>query len=206
MDDRFHKKTQNQGKTAVPYQGSLHDFKRAAADALRYYDAKPQSGHLAGKSPYGCFAKHVADGWRSIVLDPTELAVAFSIEASRWVTDSGRFEWKGVTYRHDALLSLAAVAKARVRQPIYGDRSRLFVLDDDGQFLCVAEPEGFYAFDDLRGAVEQQRRNAELNRQIRALEAEGDPRAAHRPGLIGFPIPLYPVISHNIPVFFGYIL
>ena len=174
--DRFHKKTQNQGKAAVPYRGGFESFKRAAADMLHYHHTKRQSGHLAGKSPYEHFAEFVAEGWQSVVLDPDELAIAFSIEDSRWVTDSGTFEWKGVTYRHDDLLSFAAVSKVRVHQPIYGDRSRLFVFDDDGQWLCVAEPEEYYDFDDPRGAAEQQRRNAELNRQIRALEAEGDRR------------------------------
>ena len=174
--DRFNKKTENQGTAPIPFPGSFEDFQRALARCLDYYHGKPQSGHLAGKSPHDRFGEFVAGGWQSTVLELAELAVAFSIEGSRQVMAGGRLSWKGVAYRHDALLSLAAAAKVRVRQPIYGDRSRLFVFDDDGQFLCVAEPEEVYEFDDPRGAGEQRRRTAELNRQVRALETEGDRR------------------------------
>ncbi|HYH19129.1 MAG TPA: Mu transposase C-terminal domain-containing protein [Azospirillum sp.] len=144
------------------------------ANALAYYHCKTQEGHLGGNSPSVRFAEFVKAGWRSLLLDPAELAVAFCVEEARKVRPGGEFTWKGTLYRHDALLVLAGVGSVIVREPLFGNRERLFVFDDDGKPLCVAEPTPVFAFDDIKGSGEQMRMTAEFNRQIRALEDRTD--------------------------------
>lgn len=172
--DRMKKKTENQGKEPVPYPGGFDDYRQSLLTAIDYYHCKGQSGHLAGKSPAARFRKFVDEGWSSTTLDPAELAIVFSREDTRQVRPGGTFSWDGITYRHDALLALSGIGTVLVRAPLFGERTRLFVFDEDGAPLCIADPETTFDFDDIAGAGEQQRRTAELNRQIRALEASTD--------------------------------
>lgn len=172
--DRMKKKVENQGREPVPYPGTFDDFKSSFANALAYYHAKTQSGHLKNKSPSTVFAAFVADGWQSLLLDPAELAVAFCVAEARKVRPGGEFTWNGTLYRHDALLALAGVGSVIVREPLFGNREALFVFDEDNKPLCVARPVPVFSFDDIKGAGEQQRMTAEFNRQIRAMEAGTD--------------------------------
>ena len=172
--ERMKKKTQNQGKEPEPYPGSFEDFTKSVATGIEYYHWKPQAGHLGGLSPYQRFKQLIDDGWKSILLDPAELAVAFSQAYRREVMAGGELSFNGKRYRHDALLALAGVGSVIVYAPLFGDRERLTVFDDEEQPLCVATPVDRYAFDDGRGAGEQQRMNAAFNREIRAMKAETD--------------------------------
>jgi hypothetical protein len=173
--NRMKSKVENQGKKPTPYPGDFEAFENAFQTALDYYHVKPQqTGHLAGQSPNEKFKTFIAAGWKSLLLDKSELAVVFCTQETRVVRAGGVFRWRNVQFRHDALLALAGIGKVLVREPLFGDKSRLYVYDEYEKFLCVATPETVYRMGDVRGAGEQQRQTAEFNRQIRQMEKETD--------------------------------
>jgi hypothetical protein len=174
--DRMRKKTANQGHAPTPFPGDRTRIREAFDTALAYYHIKKQSGHLAGKSPNESFAAFVAAGWTATVLDPWELAVAFSREFVKPVRAGGTVRLDTVDFRADALQSLVG-SKVLVRQPLFGDRQMLFVFSVDGQPLDIARPDLAYSFGDAAGAAEQSRRQSALLRDVRALKADADPDA-----------------------------
>lgn len=172
--NRMKKKTENQGKAPIPFNGCFEDFQKAYQTALNYYHVKPQqTGHIAGQSPNDRFSAFVKAGWKSLTLDQEELAVVFCKQAIRNVR-AGAFSWNRLIYRHDVLLSRAGIGKILVCEPLFGDKSKLYVYDENERPLCVAEPARAYFMGDVSGAGEQQRQTTEFNRQIRQLEAETD--------------------------------
>ena len=152
--DRMKKKTQNQGKDPVPYDGDFAAFEVEFADALAYYHNKPQSGHLAGKTPNDSLRAFIADGWQSVTLDPHQLEIAFSEVETRTVCPGGVFTIGGTEYRSDALIALAGSGKKiTVRIPLIGDGGRMYVFDEDDTFLDIATKPPRYAFGDPAGAL-----------------------------------------------------
>ena len=168
--NRMRKKTANQGREPEPYSGDETQFRAAIETAVAYYNAKPQEGYLNGQSPNERFSQFVANGWRSTILDPWELSVAFSKEFVKQVHTGGTLKLSGAEYRADALQSLVG-QRVLVRQPIFGDRETLFVFTEHGEPIAVARPDRLYAFGDPRGAGEQSRRQAALKSDVRALRS-----------------------------------
>lgn len=105
---------------------------------LGYDRSCEQPGHLDGKLPRQSFADFTVSGWRRADIDRHALEAAFTVESLRTVT-RGCFTCLGQIYRHAALLKLTG-RRVLVCEPLVGDRERLIVLDDDGEVLCVAEP------------------------------------------------------------------
>jgi hypothetical protein len=192
------KKTTNHGREPTPFPGDEAQLRAALNTALAYYHVKPQTGHLAGASPNDCFARFVADGWTATLLDPQELAVAFSHQEVKPVRAGGRFRLNGTDYRADALQALAG-RKVLVRRPMFGDRETLFVFTEFGEFVSIATPETTYAFGAEAGAGEQGRRAAALNRQVRALEAEARPAVAGGEKAIAEVVELYGAPVRALP-------
>jgi hypothetical protein len=166
--NRMRKKTANQGKEPDPFTGDEDQIRGAIATAVAYYNAKPQYGHLGGLSPNDRFTQCVEAGWRSTILDPWELAVAFSKESVKRVQTGGTIRLTGTDYRADALQSLVG-QPVLVRQPIFGDRDTLFVFTEHGEPIATAQPDTRFKFGDPHGAGEQSRREAALKADIRAL-------------------------------------
>ena len=175
--DRMRKKTANQGRAPQPYPGDEAQLRKALDTALAYYHAKPQAGHLANVSPNDRFAKFVGEGWTATVLDPWELAVAFSREMVKPVRTGGTLRLDNMDFRANELLSLVG-HKVLVRQPMFGDRETLFVFTEDGEPLAIARPDVAYAFADSAGAEEQGRRAKALADEVKTLETEAQPAAA----------------------------
>jgi hypothetical protein len=169
--NRMRKKTANQGREPQPYPGDETQLRKAIDGALAYYHIKPQSGHLAGKSPETRFAEFVAAGWRSTILDPWELSVAFSRELVKPVRTGGVIRLDTKDYRADALLSLVG-SRVLARQPLFGDRDALFIFTEHGEPIAMARPDNVYAFGDPRGAGEQSRREKAMKTGLKALAAE----------------------------------
>lgn len=167
--NRMKKKTENQGRAPVPFNGTFADFTEALGQALHYYHRKPQRGHLKGSTPNDRFAAFIAEGWQSVILRREELEIAFSKVETRSVRAGGEFSIGGTLYRADALLSLAGTGRVTVRVPLFGERGYVYVFDDDDRFLCAATEVPVYAFDDPAGAREQQRQAGILRRQMAAL-------------------------------------
>lgn len=174
--ERMRKKTQNQGREPEPFPGDFDTFKRAVDVAVQYYHARPQQrGHIAGRSPNQAFREFIEAGWQSYTLDAASLAMVFCDREPRVVGPGGSVKWDTAIYRSDRLLSLAGTT-VTIGAPFVGDGQAVFVFDDDGKPLCVAEPETVYPFDDGRGAGERQRQAAELRRQLRGMEGSADRR------------------------------
>jgi len=169
--NRMRKKTANQGREPAPYPGDEAQLRKAIDGAVAYYHAKPQSGHLNGKSPDACFAEFLAAGWHSTILDPWDLSVAFSRELVKPVRTGGAIRLDGKDYAADALLSYVG-RRVLVRQPLFGNRELLFVFTEHGEPITLAQPSNVYAFGDPRGAGEQARREKLLKADLKAMAAQ----------------------------------
>jgi hypothetical protein len=168
--NRMQKKTANQGRAPKPFPGDEARLKEAIATGMAYYHAKPQAGHLNGISPNDSLANHIGAGWRSTVLDPRELAVAFSRKIVKPVRAGGTLRLDSINFRADALQSYVG-SRVIVRQPLTGDRNTLFVFTEYEDFICTAGPETTYVFGDPRGAGEQSRRAKVLRTDLAAMAA-----------------------------------
>jgi hypothetical protein len=169
--NRMRKKTANQGREPRPYPGDEARLRQAISSAIAYYHVKPQSGHLNEKSPDASFAEFVAAGWRSTILDPWELAVAFSRELIKPVHTGGTIRLDAKDYSADALLSYVG-RRVLVRQPMFGDKETLFVFTEHGEPITLAQPSNIYRFGDPRGAGKQAKREKLLKTQIKELAAQ----------------------------------
>lgn len=172
--NRMKKKTENQGKAPKPYPGDFAAYQADLSTGLAYYHHKPQQGHLKGLSPNARFQEFIDAGWQSITLDPAELAVAFSKSEFREVYTGGEFTWGNEWFRHDLLISFAGDQKVLVRQPLFGDKSRLFLYTEDDEPIAVAERVQVFPFGDVAGAGEQQRQAKLSREQLRERESQTD--------------------------------
>lgn len=174
--NRMTKKTENQGRPPTSHGNDAARLKSSIATAIAAYHTKPQSrqSHLAGRSPNEAFQSYIEAGWTSITLERSELEVAFSTSETRAVRESGKFSYGGCTYLHQALSKLAGIGRVIVRKPMFGDRARLYLFDEDENFIGLAEPEIAVPFGDPAGAGEQQRRAAVFRKQIAEMESQCD--------------------------------
>jgi hypothetical protein len=172
--NRMKKKTENQGKAPKPYPGDFDAFQADLRTGLDSHHHKPQQGHLQGQTPNERFQEFIDAGWQSITLDPAELAVAFSKPAFREVHAGGEFIWEGAWFRHDGLIRLAGVQKVLIRQPLFGDKTRLFLFTEAEEPIGIAERVKVFPFGAVEGAGEQQRQAKLLREQIRELESDTD--------------------------------
>lgn len=172
--NRMQKKTENQGKAPIPYPGDLHAFTATLQTALAYHHVKKQQGHLKGKSPNQSFQEFIDAGWKSLLLDSYELAVAFCKKEFREVRAGGVFQWNGEEYRHDGLIAMAGIRKVSVGAPLFGDKSRPYLFTEEDEPIGIAERVNCFAFGDISGAGEQQRQTAILRSEIRTMEAATD--------------------------------
>ncbi|MBS4034257.1 MAG: hypothetical protein KGZ85_07335, partial [Ignavibacterium sp.] len=172
--NRMQKKTENQGKSPKPYDGDLESFKATLHTVLAYYHHKKQNGHLKGKSPNQAFEESINAGWKSLLLDSSELEVAFCKKVFREVRAGGVFMWDNQEYRHDALIAMAGNRKVLVGAPLFGNKNRLYLWNEEEEPIGLAEPVKSFSFDDIKGSGEQKRQNSVLNKQIRQMESDTD--------------------------------
>ena len=171
--DRMKKKTANLGREPAPYPGGEAAFRRSLALMLEAYETHPQSGALEGRSPRQAFADRVAEGWKRTDIDPGALRAVFSRAEPRTIRQ-GTFAFKGARYTARELQRLPAGTKVTVRIPVAGGTGRLAVLDERGDYLCIAEPvRGFDIFD-TEGAREAAAGRREARAGIEALRAGTD--------------------------------
>ena len=171
--DRMKKKTANLGREPAPYPGGEEAFRRSLALMLEAYETHPQGGALGGRSPRQAFADRVAAGWKRTDIDPGALRAVFSRAEPRTIRQ-GAFAFKGARYTARELQRLPAGTKVTVRIPVAGGTGRLAVLDERGDYLCIAEPvRGFDIFD-TQGAREAAAGRREARAGIEALRAATD--------------------------------
>jgi hypothetical protein len=182
--NRMTKKTQNRGRAPMPFQGSFADLEGQIATLLELYHDKPQSkrSHLAGQSPNQRLRQHLAAGWApTSLVDDGMFGAVFCTRRRAKIYAGGYFEADAQTWQHDDLLDLAGTS-VTLHKPLFGDRRRIFVFDDqDRALICQAEPAEPFAWGDRAAAGEQARRATKLRRKIRKLEeqaSQADPMAA----------------------------
>ncbi|MBF0392302.1 MAG: helix-turn-helix domain-containing protein [Alphaproteobacteria bacterium] len=169
--NRMKAKTKNVGKEPTPFEGTEDEFRAVFATGMDYYDTNTQRGSLAGKSPRAAFAAAVADGWKRTDVDPHALHAVFAKEETREVMQ-GEFTYKNVAYRAQELLTLLPGTKVVIKVPLVGDKSRIAVLNEEGVYLCTAEPAPRYGFLDPAGAEDRGQRTSAQNKAIRAMATE----------------------------------
>lgn len=169
--NRMTKKTHNVGKEPEPYPGTFEEFKTEIVEAISYHHNCPQAGHLAGRSPNQALTGFVESGWLRTDIDEGAFREVFAHKLTRQVR-RGCVTYKGTDYYHDDLLSLPRGTTVIVLVPLVDDRPRVTVRDSDENFLCIAEPNWKFGFNDPAGAREQARRAKVLNRLISGLKRE----------------------------------
>lgn len=193
--NRMAKKTQNQGRAPVPMAGGEDVILRAYAEAIAFYNAKPQQrGAIAGKSPNEAFAEFQANGWRSIVMHPGEFSLCFGPDLRRTVQPGGEVTIDGRAFYAPELTAMVG-DRVMVRTPILAP-DRVVILGEKGTPAIVAKAAEVFAFHDRAGAKAAQRGRREAKEAARAT-ARGavkvDIRALRRKAVAASPQP------HNHP-------
>lgn len=169
--DRMKKKVENQGRAPTPYPGDFDAFVSDLSAGFNYFHALGQSGHLDGYSPRKSYDNFVQGGWRSTIITAENLPSYFCRSETRIVGSGGTLKVAGDLYYADAL-SLMDGERVEVRVPLYGNFSGVVVRDSKGEFICVAQQETYYAFNDPAGALEQKRRKKAQRHMLAAMQAE----------------------------------
>jgi hypothetical protein len=189
--NRMAKKTQNQGRAPLPMPGDETEIQARFAEMVRFYNAKrQQKGHIKGRSPDEAFAASVAEGWRAIVLDPREFALAFGPDEWRMVQPGGELHVRNLVLTHPKLTAMVG-RRVRVRLPILAPNCAV-VLDDKDNPVLVAEAAEAVAIRDLAGArqhAKNRRGAASAATDAAAGAARMDARAARVAALAKLPAP-----------------
>jgi len=172
--NRMKAKTKNVGSEPSVFIGTEDEFRQIIATAMDYFHTNIQGGSLKGKTPREAITTAVMAGWKRTDIDPMALHAVFAKEVTREVTQ-GELSYNGTTFRATELLGLLPGTKVRVRIPIVGDKNALPVMDENGRFLCIAEPAPRYDFLDPAGATDRGRRISAQNEAIRAMTREIEP-------------------------------
>ncbi len=144
--DRMRKKVASLGKGVQPIPvEELRDF---LARAVAAYNATPQAGHLAGKSPAERMAEFLADGFRPYHAPAEVLAFAFG-ETLEARCRMGQVRAGGWTYYHQDLVAYDG-EKLSVRWARHApDAAYCF---HRGRFVAAALPLPVFAWGDPEGA------------------------------------------------------
>ena len=172
--NRMVKKTANIGQAPVPYGHGKDAFLADLHNAIAAYETNPQSGELDGRSPREAFNAAVAAGWKAVMAKPETMLAAFARDASATVRQ-GAFKYKGKHYTHRAIQELPARTALHVRIPLWGDRSAIPVMREDGSPLCVATLDARYHPLDREGAREAGRRHGAARKGVAQLRADTEP-------------------------------
>ena len=172
--NRMANKTANVGKAPVPYPHGQEAFLADLRTAIEAYETNPQSGELDGRSPREAFNAAVAAGWKAVMAKPETMLAAFARDASGTVRQ-GAFKHKGKRYTHRAIQALPKGTALHIRVPLWGDRSAIPVMDEDGSLLCVATLDRRYHPLDREGAREAGRRHAAARQGVKKLRADTEP-------------------------------
>lgn len=175
--NRMNKKTQTVGKPPAPYPGSFEQFVQEANERIEIFEHEEiGSGPFKGKSPQGCYAEHVANGWRPIALSPCALDAAFSKRETRRV-DRGAVSIGGTFYRHPQLPNGETV---EIAMPWRRGAEPLASIPGAG--WAVLQPDMPFLPGQIDGAIERSRMKRADEARVRAMrkQAGGIDLAANR--------------------------
>ena len=166
--DRLVKKTRALGRPVEPT--TLPDLKRMIADAIGYYHALPQDGHLDGRSPAEAMAEWQQRGFAPTHVAPDVLAFAFGETVSRRVVQ-GCVVCEGVRYYHPELVAWTGEA-IPVRWARHAPEYAIALHPRTGTVLCVAAPLPTYDFADPEGARAAARLQAAARKAVSVLKGQ----------------------------------
>jgi len=164
--DRLKKKYQTQGKPPSPYDGSFDDFvKEAQLRILDWHHNMPfQSGPFKGLTANDAFQRHVAAGWRPIMVDPLALDAAFCSLDSR-VVDRGFVSIDGNRFSHPELPNGRKVTIARPWR-----RGALPLVELPELGWAALQPDMLHLPGDIAGAIEASRMQSIQDRKVTAMK------------------------------------
>lgn len=174
--NRMNKRLTKVGAKPPTYPGTAEAFDREFAEAMAFFHATPQRGHLRGLSPDECFAQrsHLATVTRA---DETVFIKAFSEEKSLKVRtqgvqlgakDGGRWYWD------DALIPLIGTRQRFLFAKWRPDALVLVQGNGVGEAYTAIREARVYGFFDEEGAKEASRREGIAKRHVRQLKAGAD--------------------------------
>jgi hypothetical protein len=189
--NRMAKKTQNQGRAPVPMPGDEAAILARFAEMVRFYNAKPQQkGHIKGRSPDAAFAAYVSEGWRAIVLDRREFALAFGPDEWRKVQPGGELHVRNQVLAHPGLTAMVG-EPVRVRLPVLAPGCAV-LLNDRNEPVLVAEALEAVAIREAAGARPHGRNRAAATDAAKGAAkgaARMDARAARLAAMARLPAP-----------------
>lgn len=166
--NRMNKKTQTVGKPPKPYPGSFDQFVAEANARIDVFEhEKINSGPFKGKTPAGCFAEHVAAGWRSVRVDPYALEAAFARREKRLVRQSA-VSIGGELFRHPELPNGVEVEIALPYQ-----RGAFPLVDLPGLGWAMLQADMPYLPGEIAGAIDSGRMQQRNDRRTGELRKRG---------------------------------
>ncbi|CAN5881074.1 hypothetical protein BH11PSE6_BH11PSE6_03720 [soil metagenome] len=164
--NRMNKKTQTVGKPTAPYAGSFDAFVQEAEQRIEIFEHQEiGSGPFKGKTPQGCFADHVANGWRPVRIHPALLDSAFC-KRTTFVVRQAAIRWNGDRWRHPELASCNG-QQVEVALPWRRDAHPLVNLPEFSWTYLA--PEMLHLPGEIAGAIESgrmQKRSDGATRQL----------------------------------------
>lgn len=149
--DRLRKKVATLGKGAAPT--TLDDLKLFMTQALAFYHATPQDGHLGGVSPAQKMREFLEKGFVPYLVDPLALSMAFAIHGKRRIT-AGRVKAGNIWY-YDKDLHNFEGEMVDIKWPRHEPDICYVCRGDDVLSVALAAP--IYEFADPAGAKAAQK-------------------------------------------------
>lgn len=168
--DRMNKRTPKLGKETSPWV-DIDVFVEAFTQALAYWNAKPQRGHLGGKSPNEAWADAQREGWKATSIDKMARRYAMC-ETVRVTVIRGTVTVDKQRYHGDELHKLSG-QKITVRYAKWAPEFLIYSPDFSRplDMVLLKQDKRYHPFDQ-EGARESARRNGALRKHIKSLEAE----------------------------------
>lgn len=183
--NRMNKKTQTVGKPPAPYPGSFEEFVDEANERIAIFEHQEiGSGPFKGQSPQGCYAAHVANGWRPVMVDPLALDAAFCKRSTGRV-DRGAVRFASNLWRHPELPNGQKITLAL---PWRRGAAPLAQLPGIG--WVALQPDLPYLPGEIDGAIESarmQKRNEQRVRAMRKAAGTIDLEQNRRDNVMAFP-------------------
>ena len=167
-DNRMNPKRRELGKPMPPYEGGFDELCKLVFQILKTYEALPQEGALAGKSPSQAFDCHVKAGWASTLIDDSQFYMAFA-KPERRKLDKHAFSLGGRLWTGPEL-DRCFESTVIVRVPAYHGFNELLVETVQGARIGWATPDCEFIYDDPRGAQTSAARDKNRKQALRKMQ------------------------------------
>lgn len=161
--DRMKKRTHKLGAQPRPFEGSEEEFSAAIAEVVGFYRNTPQRD---GTSPNEKRAAHYAEGWKPYTAPREVFLFAFS-EVARLKVQTNGIQKDGAWYYSDAIIP--HIGQTLGIHFAKWDRTHLFMIGADGKYIAIPQTQTYGQLDKA-GAIEQGRRQGEMNKHLRILK------------------------------------